>query len=167
MSHVDAWKAVIDFNKTTISVASAVLTALVAYLRISGSIWEMSLMNTVPVILLLVAAALAIFSFGRSISALKSGESAKHGVLFANLGFFALALGILSLALVTVGSDRSIREILELVEAETAGFRLPLSPSNCHSIELRRDQYVLRYSIGDQEAMVTLSVDDHSILSIE
>jgi hypothetical protein len=126
----------------------------------------MSLINAVPVLLLLASIALAIFSFGRSISAVKNGESAKHGVLFANLGFFTLAVGILSLALVSVDSDKSIREILELVEAETAGFSVPLIPSNCRSIELKGDQYVLLYKSADQETTVTLSSDDNSIVGI-
>lgn len=165
--HTDAWKALIDFNKTTISIASAVLTALIGYLTVSGTVTEMSQLNLIPIGLLLLAGAFALYSFGRALSAIKNGTSAEHGVLYANAGFFSLGLGILSLALVSVDSSKSISEILDFVETETKGFHAPLAPADCRTIALTDDYYLLTYKVAEHDIFVTLTSDGQSIVKIE
>ena len=126
-NHVEAWKGVIDFGKTVISISSAVLTAFLGYYALNQiSMWG-SYLNFVSPVLLLLSIVMALFGFGRSIKAISSGSSQKSGIGLTNWSVVFLVGGILAVALINIGSNKSLEKILAEID------RMPRWPASSSS----------------------------------
>lgn len=161
---VEAYKSVIDFNKTIISMSSAVLAALIAYLIYQNV--EFRLFNYVSVALLVISILLSIFGFGQAIRTVKDGVSRTGTIALTNFGAIFLMAGILA-NLFIKDDIKTIDEILKSVEKSTITLDKKLLPQNCKSIELKDDDYILQYKGDTTNSVVTYSIKKQTIVSIK
>ena len=166
-NHVEAWKGVIDFGKTVISISSAVLTAFLGYYALNQiSIWG-SYLNFVSPVLLLLSIVMALFGFGRSIKAISSGSSQKSGIGLTNWSVFFLVCGILAVALINIGSNKSLDKILAEIDRmpPVAGFEL--KPEAVQRIVMDEQNYLITYDHGGVDVTVTYSGKEGRIVKLE
>ncbi len=161
---VEAYKSVIDFNKTIISISSTILAALIAYLVYQKI--EFRLINYVSLILLVISITLSIWGFGQAIATVKDGKSRTGTIALTNFGAFFLMAGILA-NLFVKDDVKTIDEILKSVEKSTTTLNKKLSPQNCSSIELKDEAYILQYKIDTTNSVVTYSIKKQTIVSIK
>jgi len=160
----EAYKSVIDFNKTIISMSSAILAALIGYLVYQKVPFR--LINYVSVFLLVVSIFLSILGFGQAIKTIKDSVSRKATIGFTNWGAFFLILGILAI-LAVKDDEKTIDNVLNTVEKNTTTLAKNLSTKNCVSIELKSDSYFLVYHVDSSNIEVIYSLSKQSIVSIK
>src|ERR1700688_1791647 len=84
----EAWKGVIDFAKTVLSIGAALLAAVASLLLVGK--YKLEGLGWVPPALLIMSIMLSLYGFGLSIHALRSGLPRGNALLFCNLSVFAL-----------------------------------------------------------------------------
>lgn len=144
-SHVEAWKAVTEFAKTVISICSAILTAMLAYYVANQSDFHESRLNYLSPALLVIAIGCAIFAFGRSIKAVKSGDSQRGGVAYANASVVFMLAGILLIAAIQLKKSESLDSVLAKIEKETANLPLKLTPDMVLKVVTSDANYLVTY----------------------
>jgi hypothetical protein len=166
-NHVEAWKSVIDFCKTAISVSSAILTAILGYYIVSQTELSDSWVNFVPPTLLVIAIALAIWGFGRSIKSVSSGTSQPCGILLANLSIFALLAGILSISLVEIEKDLSLDVVISNIEKESQNTNKQLVPLRVRTVSVSGSIYTITYDTDKGPVKVSYSTTEHRVTGIQ
>jgi hypothetical protein len=161
---VEAYKNVIEFNKTIISISSTILAALIAFIVYQQI--EFRILNYLSLALLVISIGLSIFGFGRAIETVKDGTSRAYTILLTNLGSGFLILGILAILLVKDGAP-SVDKVLQTVEKSATMFRTNFSAKNCQSIDFVGGYYILRYKNDSSVTEVRFSVDKNRIISIK
>src|ERR1700690_1078176 len=91
-NHLEAWKGLIDFAKTVLSLSTAVLAAYVSYVVVNGE--SLHGWDFISPGLLVASIILSLFGFGRALPALKSGTSSVPGIFMTNASVGALVLAI-------------------------------------------------------------------------
>jgi hypothetical protein len=166
-SHVEAWKSVIDFAKTIISIASAILTAFIGYYALNQIPLTGSWLNFVSPVLLLVSIITALYGFGRSIKAVSSGVSQKDGVLLSNLSVGFLLLGILAVALVNTGGNKSLDKVLADIDKMPPVSGFELKQDAIQKIVMEDQNYVITYARDAVSVTVTYSEKEGRIIKLE
>lgn len=166
-SHVEAWKAVTEFAKTVISICSAVLTALLAYYVANRSEFDESQLNYLSPLLLVISIVCAIFAFGRAIKAVKSGDSQKGGVLFANISVAFMVAGVLAIAAIQLKQGQSLDVVLVKIEKETASLSVQLRPDMVHKVETSDADYRVTYRNASDQIAVTFALKDGRVSRLE
>lgn len=166
-SHVEAWKAVTEFAKTVIAICSAVLTALLAYYVANRSDFDESWLNYLSPLVLVIAIVCAIFAFGRAIKAVKSGESQKGGVVFANVSVAFMVAGVLAIAAIHLKPGRSLDVVLARIEKETASLPVQLTPGMVHKVETSDTDYRVTYRTATDLVAVSYAVKEGRITRLE
>lgn len=166
-SHLEAWKSVIDFCKTSISISSAVLTVLVGYYIANQPELGNSLFNFAPPALLVFAILLAIWGFGKSIKAVSTGTSQKIGILQANLSIFALLAGILSMSLIKVEKDSSLDVVISNIGKELQNTNKQIVPQRVSAVSVSGDMYKITYDTDKGPVSVSYSVNEHRVVEIK
>lgn len=166
-SHVEAWKSVIDFCKTAISVSSAILTALIGYYIVSQPELSDSLVNFAPPALLVIAISLAIWGFGKSIKSVSTGTSQRGGILLANLSIFALLAGILSISLVEIEKDSSLDVVISNIEKESQNTNKQLIPQRVRTVSVNGSIYTITYDTDKGLVSVSYSTNEHRVTGIK
>lgn len=166
-SHVEAWKSVIDFCKTLISVSSAILTALISYYIVSQPELSDSPANFASPTLLVVAILLAIWGFGRSIKSVSTGTSQRGGILLANLSVFALLAGVLSISLIKIEKDSSLDIVISQIEKESEHTNKQLIPRRVRTVSVNGSIYLIKYDTDNGPVSVTYSTNEHRITGIK
>lgn len=167
MSHVDAWKALIDLSKTTISLSSAVLTTLIGYLVLKQSLFGGPLVNYIPLTLLILSIVLALYGFGGAISAIKTGVSEKRIVFFVNFSIFFLVVGILSITLMSFEQSGSLDAVASKIAQETKSLQKQLMPNEITKMEVSGALYIITYESGEMSSVVTFSSKEDRIIKFE
>src|SRR5205823_9044725 len=161
---LEAYKSVIDFNKTIISISSTILAALIGYLVYQKI--EFRLLNYISLALLVISIALSIAGFGQAIKTVKDATSRRGTIAFTNFGAIFLLVGVLAILLIR-NDEKTIDDILKTVENSTTAFDKKLSSKNCISIQLQQENYILHYKIDTTNAEVIYSTDKKNIISIK
>ena len=138
----EAYKSVIDFNKTIISISSSILAALIAYLVYQKISFR--LLNFISLIFLVCSIIFSIAGFGKAIMTIKDNYSRKATIVLSNFGAFFLILGILAILLIKE-DKQTIDNILYNVENSTTRLGKHFSPEKCIKIELRDENYIFTY----------------------
>lgn len=166
-SHVEAWKSLIDLSKTTISIASMVLTALIGFYVLNQSKFDVSNINYVAPILLVLSILSAIYGFGKAIRVIKTGTSETSGVIFINISVVLLVAGILFISLIEFNKNEPLNVVLENITKETKTFETELSPKFIKKLVLIDSNYLITYDIDGEIKKITYSLKENKIVSIE
>ena len=168
-SHVEAWKALIDFAKTMVSLSVAILTALIGYYIVEKPVVTQSEMKYIPPVLIVLSIFVAIYGIGRAIRAVKSGESEKSGVLFSNISVILLIAGILTLPLLKANKRLTLDGVLLKIENEskTKPGLFSYSPTYVENVEVRGTKYFVSYKSGNATKKVTYSTEEGRIVAID
>jgi len=157
----EAWKAVIDFAKTLISISAALLAA-VASLVLTGTL-KLSGLAYLPPLLLVVSTLLAIYGFGQAISALRKGEHRRAGLMYCNLAVFVL-IGAIVLAPFAMSRppEPPLLEVLAKIEQATGNWSTPLTPKNFLGVERNGEEHLVSFRVpaGRMEVAFTPSKDE-------
>jgi len=162
---IDAYKSIIDFNKTIITIASSILTALIAYIVYQNI--DLRLLNYLSILLVMLSILLSLYGFGSSIQTVKDGVSRKGTILMTNIAGFFLIAGILLLLSFNHKKEKNIDEILTTIESSTTRLQQSLSPEKIKSIELKNNIYTIIFDVDSLEKTVKYSTGDDMILSIK
>jgi len=166
-SHIEAWKSLIDFCKTVISVSSAILTTLIGYYIVSQPELSDSPFNYAAPFLFALAILFAIFGFGRAIKSVSSGKSQRGGIFLANLSVFALLAGILSIALINIEKDSSVDAVISKIEKESRSTNKQLLPHRVRSVSVNGGIYIVTYDTDKGTVIVTYSTSEHKVIGIK
>lgn len=166
-SHVEAWKAVTEFAKTVISISSAILSALLAYYVANQSDFDESRLNFLSPALLVAAIVCAIFAFGRAIKAVKSGDSQKGGVAFANVSVLFLVAGVLAIAALQLKKGTSLEVVLARIAKETAGLSVKLTADRVFKVDAGDTDYRVTFRTDSDLVIVTYAVKDGRVSGLE
>jgi hypothetical protein len=161
---IEAYKAIIDFNKVIISISSTVLAALIAYLAYQKV--EFHWINYVSSFFLVLSIFFSITGFGNAIATIKDGISRRGTILMSNFGASILILGILSMLLIRTNNE-GLDDILKSVESSTNSLNKNLSPKNCIRIELKDDYYLIDYKADTISTKVIYSIKKGKITLIK
>lgn len=166
-NHLEAWKAVIDFVKTIISISAAILTAFVGYYALNQLSLGASLFNFISPLLLLASIVAALFGFGRSIKAISSGATQVAGVLLSNVSAILLLGGILAVSLINTGGNKTLDKILDEIDhlPPVAGFEL--KPDAVQTIVMDDQNYVITYDRFGACVTVTYSKKEGRIIKVQ
>lgn len=162
---VEAYKSIIDFNKTIITISSSVLTALIAYIVYQNI--ELNFFNYLSIFSLIGAILLSLYGFGNAIHTVKKGDSRKGTILMTNIGGFLLMVGIVLLLTFNAKKQKSVDQVLKRIEQATSSLNNKLIPPNFKSIELIDNNYLVKYSMDSTYIQVIYSMTDNKIISIK
>lgn len=166
-SHVEAWKSLIELSKTTISIASAILTALIGFFVLNQTSISTTKLNYIAPALLTMSILAAIYGFGRAIRAIKSGNSETNGIALTNISIFLMAVGILSISLISFDKKATLDNILSNIERETKSLKTKLTPNGVIRVEVVDSNYLVTYVTGNKTTKVTYSVSEKRIIELD
>lgn len=166
-SHVEAWKSLIELSKTTLSISSAVLTALIGFYVLNQSSFSASKINYMAPALLVLSILIAIYGFGRAIRSIKTGTSEPAGVGLTNTSVILLVAGILSTSLIEFNNNKSLDVVLANIEKESATFETKLSPKFMKKVEVVNSNYLVIYEAGAKTTNITYSQNENRIIKVE
>ena len=163
---VDAYKSIIDFNKTIITIASSVLTALIAYVIYQNI--DLNALNYISIGLIVLAILFSLFGFGGAISTIKDEKPRPKTVFFTNASGFILIGGVvLTLFAFKQRQDKSVDQILTNIEKSTTTLNQKLSPKNMKSLEYEKETYTIVYKIDSLEHTVVYTTKTDKIAIIK
>ncbi len=160
----EAWAAVIDFDKTVISIASGVLTAFSGYVFINHL--EFSFAVLAALFFLAASIICAIFGFGRALTAIRDSTEIQTGISFSNVAPYLLFFGLIAALFSRQERKDTIDFVLKQVEATTQSFQVRLSPDACSEISVKDRIITLTYSADGEIVTVNYSVDSQQIINI-
>ena len=165
-SHVEAWKSMIDYQKTIISLSSAILAAVVGFYLTGNNVqlWPNML---APVLILIASIIAACYGFGRSIKSVKTGNSETMAAHLSNLATGLLVVGILSAFLISPTDPQSVDYIVNKIEKETRNLNPVLETKQIESITFSSDIYTITYKTKSRTKSVRYSVKKKIILEIK
>lgn len=165
-STIDAYKSIIDFNKTIITISSSVLTALIAYVIYQNI--DLNALNYLSIGLIVLAILFSLFGFGGAIKTVKDGQSRPSTVFMSNASGFILISGIvLTLFAFKHRQEKSIDDILNTIEKSTTTLKQKLSAQTMKSLEYNDYKYTIIYQIDSIEHKVVYQAKTDRIESIK
>ena len=160
----EAYKSIIDFNKTIISISSSILAGVIAYLVYQEI--EFAIQNYIGIALLIISVLLSIKSFGAAIKTVKDAVSRPATIIYANFGAFTLIAGIV--AILCIQKQKvTIDKVLSEIQNTTSQFSKKLDAKQCTKILSKEDDYVLTYKVNNVDVDVTYSIKKDKIISIK
>ncbi|SDI00978.1 hypothetical protein [Nitrosomonas sp. Nm132] len=166
-SHVEAWKSLIELSKTTISIASAILTALIGFYVLNQESINATKLNYLAPLLLIFSMVAAMYGFGRAIRAIKTGNSETSGVVLINVSVLLLAAGVLSISLIDYDKSGSLDRVLSDIERETKTLKIKLTASNIKKVDVVNSDYLISYESAGKITIVTYSGKENRIIKLE
>lgn len=165
-STIEAYKSIIDFNKTILTIASSVLTILIAYVIYQNI--DLNTLNFISIGLIVFAILFALFGFGSAIETIKDGKSRPSAILMSNASGFILISGIvLILFTFKYRQEKSIDFILNTIEKSTTTLNQKLSAAKMNSLNYKDYKYTIIYQIDSIEQTVIYQVNTDKIESIK
>ncbi|GAA3963080.1 hypothetical protein GCM10022246_15400 [Pedobacter ginsengiterrae] len=161
----EAYQAVIDFNKTIISITSAILAALISFLVFQD--YTLSLLNLVAPVVFVLSLIFSILGIGRAIPAINLDQSKKWAVRFSNLGAGLMILGIISIYLIKKPEKATIDTALSDIEKTLSKIYPVIRIKNCQKIELMGENYLFHFKEGTISRKVIYSLDTEKIILSE
>lgn len=164
-SIVEAYKSIIDFNKTIITIASSVLTAIIAFIVYQNI--ELRWTHYLTLALIVVSIFFSLFGFGYAIQTVKDGVSRNLTILFTNIGAFVLIIGIGFILTFSSKKHKSIDLMLKQIEESTLTIKKKLTPEHVKSIVIKDSDYIINYQSDSLNTQVIYSGKSEMILSIK
>ena len=161
----EAYKAIIDLNKTIISIGSAILAGLIAYLIFQDSSCELK--NYCGLVCIFFSIIFSIAGFGKAIQTLHDGISRNRTILLTNVSAYFLILGIVLLLLIKIGNEKNLDQILTEVE-KTPPLKIGiLSKANCSGIVKEGKSYKISYLINNEKVEAIYATELNKVISIK
>lgn len=157
-------KLIIEFNKTLITIATSVLTAIIAYIVYKGI--ELAFINYLSISALILSIIFSFFGFGKAIPTNNDNTIRNNSILHTNISGFLLIIGIILLLTFRSYPPNNIDQILYRVEKTTVNLKYNLSQSNFRKLELNKGNYIIYYSIDNVSKKVVYSIKDNKIVAI-
>ncbi len=165
MSNVkEAYTAVIDFNKTIISITSAILAALISYLVFQD--YNLNLINLISPISLMISLIFSLLGIGYAIPAINIGQSKIWAVRFSNIGAAIMLIGIILIVFIEKKEKPTIDKVLNHIETSLKKVDSRFIQKNCQSFELLDNKYIIHYSYDKSRKKVVYSLDQDKIISL-
>lgn len=165
-STIEAYKSIIDFNKTILTISSSVLTVLIAYVIYQNI--DLNTLNFISICLIVFAILFALFGFGGAIKTIKDGQSRPVTVFMSNASGFILISGIvLTLFAFKHRQEKSIDFILNTIEKSTTTLSQKLSAEKMISLNYNDYKYTIIYQIDSTELKVIYQLNTDKIESIK
>jgi len=161
----EAYTAVIDFNKTIISITSTILAALISYLVFQD--YSLGFPNILSPIALIISLVFSFFGIGCAIPAININQSKIWAVRFSNIGAAIMLTGIILIIFIEKKNSPDINTILVHIEKSLEKVDSKLNQSNCKSFELIDNTYVLNYEHDTIKKQVIYSLDKEKIISLK
>ena len=161
----EAYKAIIDLNKTIISIGSAILAGLIAYLIFQDSLFEIK--NYIGLLFIILSIIFSIAGFGKAIQTLSDGISRNKTILLTNISVYLLIFGIVLLLLIKFGNEKNLDQILKEIEKTSTLQIGNLSKTNCNEILKEGKTYKFIYLINNQKVETIYSIESNKIISIK
>lgn len=158
---VEAYKTVTEFNKTIISVTSAIVAALIIYF-ITNDYFDKKY-NYLPIGILVLSIFFSFLGFGQSIKPIKTGLSNRKAIVFSNLGGYSAIAGLISLIFIQTSNDKNVDEVLSKVNTSMNITK----DLNIYSLQLENDNYTLKYNYKDSILTVIYSLNEGKISDIK
>lgn len=164
-STVDAYKSIIDFNKTIITLASGILTGLIAFKIYSDLAIDFYTCTCIGLIVLSIF--LSLFAFGGAIQTVKNGTSQPSTIFLTNVGAFSLVIGILMIfALDIQKKSPSIDLMLNQIEQTTSSLGKDLKPDKVKEIHFQDPNYLITYGTDSVSVTVVYSSEKEQVISV-
>ena len=164
-SHVEAWKAIIDFSKVTISFSASILSVLISYFVLKKV--DIYIVNFIAPVLLVLSIIASLLGFGRAIKSIKTGDSEKSSILFCNIGALLLTLAILSIGLIKIGTNNTVDDVLDEIKNTTTTLEYKLVPGQCSSFKIENEKYLFTFETDKGVVKVSYSTKEQRIISIQ
>ena len=161
----EAYTAVIDFNKTIITITSTVLAALISYLVFQD--YNLSFQNLISPLVLLISLIFSFFGIGLAIPAIHTDTSRIWAVRHSNIGASIMLIGIFCIGFIQPKEKLSIDKVLLKIETSIKRVEPSLTQKNCKSFELIDDNYIIFYSQDSLHRRVVYSLDKDNIVSLQ
>ncbi len=161
----EAYTAVIDFNKTIITITSTVLAALISYLVFQD--YNLLYQNLISPLVLLISLIFSFFGIGLAIPAINTDTSKIWAVRHSNIGASIMLIGILCIGFIQPKEKLSIDKVLLKIETSLKRVEPSLIQKNCKSFELIDDNYIIFYSQDSLHRRVVYSLDKDNIVSLQ
>jgi hypothetical protein len=162
---LEAWKAIIEFSKTLIGLATSILTVIlglvvVGQLTLGGMVWA-----TIACVILSIF--FALHSYGKGIVAIEEGKANERSILCNNLSAFLLVAGIFLIAFVRSSPEPTVDEMLATIEKTAQAVPFGLKRSNFQSLKRSETTYEITY-VGTDKAqhVVVYSVKEGRIETV-
>ena len=167
--HREKYKAVIEFSKVILSLATAVLTAFVALLFVSGAHVDSGRLGWTSIGLVIGSVCTALYGLGWSIDAIGSGSKSSFAILAANCSPLLLIAAILVglFAVVDGTSPLSVDATLNTIATSTRSLSTRLDPQQVRSIRAEGDDYIVEYESGGARVRVVVARKSGEVRSIE
>lgn len=165
--HVEAWKAVTDFAKTVISLASGVLTVLIAYYVTSGFVAGDRIVNYAAPALLVLSALFGIFGFGRAIRAISKGVSEVRGIALCNIAVLFLLAGVIASGFVRSDEQFSLVRMISVAKNAVSGPPLSIGDNDLISAELKGRMGVVSYRYRCGTATISISAKEEKVVAVK
>jgi hypothetical protein len=160
---VEAYKSIIDFNKTVISISSSILAGVIAFIVYQDI--DFVIRNYIGILFLIISILLSVRSFGLAIKTIKDSKSRPSTISYANFGAFSLIVGIVAI-LIIKQPKINVNEILNHVEVSTYNFSEKLLSKQCIQIKSTDDIYEILYLIDKKKINVKYSIKKKRVISI-
>lgn len=161
----EAYKAIIDFNKTIISIASTILAALISLLVFQG--YPITPANFAGAVLIFLAILCSLLGFGKSIRPLQTDIGSNRAKLYSNVAGYLLLFGIALLTLIHKKEETSLEKIMSQVEKTGRSMHKNLDPIHCLKVIQQKEVCVLKYRYDSLVAEVTFSFSANDIINFE
>lgn len=165
VNNKDAYLAVIEFNKTIISITSAILAALITFIVFQD--YGLSIRNLIAPIILMLSLFFSIFGIGNAIPAIRLNQSRKLAVRFSNIGAGTMIIGIAAIVLIKKPEKVTIDTALVNIEKSLFKIYPVVSTANCRKIQTEDDEYVFHFQKDTLKLMVVYSIEKDIIKTTE
>ncbi len=161
---VEAYKTITEFNKTIISIASAVLAIVVTYLTSQDYVPEWrSLLSPV---LLTISIGLSLSAFGKAIPAIQKSEKRVWAIRYSNLAGGIMLAGILCIGFIRKSNGKNAKDIFKEIEKVGNYMDYKLFPENCSKFELIDKEYTMYYEYDSVNVQVEYSLKDDCVIRV-
>lgn len=165
--HTEAWKAVTDFAKTVVSLASGVLTVLIGYYVTSGFVAGYRFVNYAAPGLLALAVLCGIFGFGRAIRAISKGGSEVGGIWLCNISVLFLLAGVMASAFVRSDEPYSLVRMVAIATKVVSEPPFAIESNSLLGADLKGGVGVVKYRYRCGIATVTVSSKVERVVSLQ
>lgn len=160
---VEAYKSVIEFNKTIISITSTVLAALISYLVFQD--YSLNLPNIISPSFLVLSLIFSFLGIGNAIPAINVEQSKIWAVRHSNIGAGLMIIGIVTIFFIDKKEKVSIDKALYTIEQTLLKVDSTLLQKNCNRLELIDGNYIFHFKRDSIKRKVIYSVDKDHIIS--
>lgn len=165
LNNKEAYLAVIEFNKTIVSITSAVLAALITFIVFQD--YGLGVKNIIPPIILVVSLFFSLMGIGNAIPAIRLDQSRIWAVRYSNIGAFLMIVGILFIGIIQKPAQPTMDSALVNIEKSLNKIYPFVQAKNCLKVQLKNDEYVFHFQKDTLKRKVIYSIEKDKITVTE